>query len=189
MDKNPRFFETLNQGKTTGYNYTWTLKNKQSTYFKQNQQQLQYEEAIAQTGDNVFFGINPTKTPKSSHKRATNKDVCRLRAIFADLDCRSKNKPNNPETLKGIIEFLDSTILPPPNYIVDSGNGGHAYWIVKGGFEITDDESRKKAEALTKGFNKILKDAGAKLGYSFDSCHDLARVARMPGSYNNKGGV
>ena len=189
MNKNLRFFENLNEGNTTGYNYTWTLSDKQSTYYKQNQRKLQYEDAIAKIGDNVFFGINPTKTPKSSNQRATNKDVCRLNAIFADLDCRSKSKPNNPETVEGIIEFLDSTILPPPNYIVHSGNGGHAYWIVKGGFEITDDESRKKAEALTKGFNKILKDAGAKLGYSFDSCHDLARVARMPGSYNNKGGV
>ena len=189
MTKNLRFIEKLNQGNTTGYNYTWTLKNKQSTYYKQNQQQLQYEEAIAKTGDNVFFGINPTRTPKSSNQRATNKDVHRLNAIFADLDCRSKNKPNNPETIEGIIEFLDSTILPPPNYLINSGNGGHAYWIVKGGFKITDDESRKKAEALTKGFNKILKDEGAKLGYIFDSCHDLARVARMPGSYNNKGGV
>ena len=189
MNKNLRLIENLNQGNATGYNYTWTLSNKQSAYYKQNQLQRQYDEAIAQTDDNVFFGINPIKTPKSPYQRAGNKDVIRLNAIFADLDCKSESKPNNPETIEGIVEFLDNTILPPPNYIVNSGNGGHAYWIVKGGFKITDDESRKKAEALTKGFNKILKDEGAKLGYSFDSCHDLARVARMPGSYNNKGGV
>lgn len=186
MNKNLRFIENLNQGNTTGYNYTWTLSNKQSTYYKQNQHQLQYEEAVAKTGDNVFFGINPTKTPKSSNQRATSNDVCRLNAVFADLDCKSVTKPNNPDTVAELIKFLDNTILPAPNYIVSSGGGIHPYWIVEGGFPISDDASRKKAESLTKGFVKLLKSEGEKLGFLFDGVADLPRVGRMPGSYHNK---
>ena len=186
MNKNLRFFENLNQGNTTGYNYTWTLSDKRSAYYKQNQQQRQYDEAVAKIGDNVFFGINPTKTPKSSSQRATNTDVCRLNAIFADLDCKSASKPNNPESIDGVVEFLDSTILPPPNYIVNSGNGIHAYWIIENGFTITNDNEREKAKSLSKGFVQALLSEGEKLGYKFDNCSDLARVGRMPGSYNNK---
>lgn len=185
--KNLRFLQKLNQGNATGYNYTWTLSNKQSTYYKQNQQQLQYEEAIAKTADNVFFGINPTKTPKSPNQRATNADVCRLNALFLDLDGKSEKKPNNPETVEELIKFLDDTILPPPNYIIKSGKRGfHAYYFIKNGFPITDEESRKKAEDLTKGFVKFIQSEGKKLGYHFDSVSDLPRVGRMPGSYNNK---
>jgi len=44
-----------------------------------------------------------------------------LNAIFADLDCKSEKKPNNPATIDGVIVFLDNTILPPPNYIINSG--------------------------------------------------------------------
>jgi len=186
MTKNLRFIENLNQGNTTGYNYTWKLKNKKSAYFKQSQRQLQYEEAIAATGDNVFFGINPTKTPKSSNQRATREDICRLNAVFADLDCRSESKPNNPETVAELIKFLDGTILPPPNYIIGSSGGIHAYWIVEGGFPISDEASRKKAEALTKGFNKLIQSEGKKVGHLFDGVGDLPRVGRMPGSYHNK---
>ncbi len=179
MDKNLRFIEKFNQGNTTGYNYTWTLSNKQSTYYKQNQQQRQYEEAIAKTGDNVFFGINPTKTPKSSNQRATSKDVCRLNAIFLDLDGQSEKKPNNPETVEGLLKFLDGTILPPPNYIIRSGKRGlHVYYFIENGFPISDDESHKKAESLTKGFTKFVQSEGKKLGFSFDGVGDIARIGR-----------
>ena len=187
MNKNLRFIENLNQGNTTGYNYTWTLSDRQSTYYKQSQQQLQYEEAIAKTGDNVFFGINPTKTPKSPNQRAIKTDVCRLNAVFLDLDGRSEKKPNNPESVEELVSFLDNTLLPSPNFIVRSGERGiHAYYIIKNGFPISGDESREKAEALTKGFVKFIQSEGKKLGYHFDSVSDLPRVGRMPGSYNNK---
>lgn len=181
-----QFLNKLNTGKTTGYTNTWTLPDKETTWYKRNQRQSQYDEATSQTGKNVFFSINPTKTPKSSSQRATNKDVSELSAIFLDLDGRNDKKPKNPETPQELIKFLDGTILPPPTYIVSTGNGIHAYWIVEGGFLITDDESRKNAEALTKSFTGIAQSEGKKLGYSFDSCHDLARVGRVPGSYNNK---
>lgn len=186
MHKNLRFFKNLNQGNTTGYNYTWTLSNKQAAYYKQNQQERQYEDAIAKSGDNVFFGINPTKTPKSASQRATNKDVCRLNAVFLDLDGKNEKKPNNPDTAEELIEFLENTILPSPNYIVGSGNGIHAYWIVKEGFFIKSDDDRAKAQALTKGFNSLIQSEGKKLGFSFDGVGDLARIGRMPGTFNNK---
>jgi len=182
-----QFLNKLNTGKDTGYTNTWTLPDKETTWYKRNQRQSQYEKATAQTGKNVFFSINPTKTPKSSSQRATNKEVSELSAIFLDLDGRNDKKPNNPETTQELIDLLDGTMLPPPNYIVATGGGIHAYYIVEGGYPITDDESRQNAEALTKGFTSVIQSEGKKRGYSFDSCQDLARVGRMPGSYNNKG--
>ena len=182
-----QFMKKLNTGKKTSYGYSWTLPDKKTTPYKSTHYERQYTETVAQQCKNSFFAINGTKIPMPPNKRAKNEDISEQRCVFWDGDGRSNSKPNNPETVNELIDFLDSTILPPPNYIVSTGNGIHAYWIIEGGFTIHNEEEREKAKGLSQGFNAVLMSEGKKLGYKFDNCSDLARVGRMPGSYNNKG--
>lgn len=67
----------------------------------------------------------------------------------------------------------------PPTMIVSSGNGLHAYWLLDK-LETEIDEVKARNKQLAIEINKLDMRADA------DSCFDLARVLRVPDTYNVK---
>lgn len=70
------------------------------------------------------------------------------------------------------------SLAQPPTLIVNSGHGTHAYWA------LTQFETDLQLiRAKNKGLVTQLGIKGA------DSCYDLARILRVPGTYNIKNGL
>lgn len=117
-------------------------------------------EALQSKGAGVFITVNETtlKGRKASDIRA-------IRSLWVDLD------------LKDAITEPDFQSLPlPPTIITKSGHGWHLYWVLA---EPSWDLDR--ARMLLKSIAHHLKDWGAD-----DSATDVARVLRLPGSWNLK---
>lgn len=109
-------------------------------------------------------------------------------ALWVDLDCRggrhaSKRLPSRREAS----ELLEAAIPFEPSALVWSGGGYHAYWILKEALVLASERDRLEARGLVERVEGALADEASKRGWSLDRTADLARVLRVPGTFNHKG--
>ena len=103
-----------------------------------------------------------------------------VKAIWLDIDC-NKEPPNGyrrkEDAAAAILKFCETTHTPYPMAIVDSGNGLHVYWISDK--PLSPDEWRPYANGLhaLAVQHELFHDAITT---------DIARVLRVPGTFNNK---
>lgn len=113
---------------------------------------------------NVYYGVTTRKT-----KSGTEADVLHVPGLWLDIDPKHA-------TYEKALQVVNS--LPtPPTATVSSGNGIHAYFKFNEPFEVVDDNSFK-----------FIKELSLKL-HTFtnaDNTADLARILRVPNSWNVK---
>jgi hypothetical protein len=112
------------------------------------------------------------------------------KAIWVDIDVGEtpRAEPAKPvskpkyktvdEAMLAILKFTKAVSLPMPSAIVRSGGGIHVYWISK--TSLTPAEWQPYASGLKNLLlgNNILCDSGLTT--------DIARILRIPGSFNHK---
>lgn len=114
--------------------------------------------------EDVFFGV-ATRKGRNGSKAGTSE----LRVLWADLDWKDLTG-GKAEADKRISEFSLK-----PSIIVSSGHGYHLYWILK---------KPLKADLKIEGYLKGIASAlGADSGAT-----DIARILRVPGTFNRKNG-
>lgn len=119
---------------------------------------------------NVYFGVHPTAQPRHRYERTQVSSVAALACLFAEFDVKDYGAKD------AILAHLDG-LAHYPTAVVDSGGGYHCYWILTQP-EIVTDANRRELVMLQRAWvEHVGSDGGAK---------DLARVLRVPGSYNRK---
>lgn len=112
------------------------------------------------TDKNIYFGMF------SRSKRKGNKEHClQTNVLWADYDNVSLKEAKKQITKAGI---------PEPSILINSGNGIHSYWLLD-----------KKAG---KGIEDVLKAIAIKSGADTKAA-EVARIMRLPDSYNVKGDI
>jgi AAA domain/Primase C terminal 1 (PriCT-1) len=110
---------------------------------------------------NIYFGVNPRRVMEKSG----DANVLLARCVFADFD----EELSEDEVLRRI----EAAHLPTPSFLVFSGHGWHAYWILDE--PITDltiwSDYQKRLAALL-GSDAIV--------------HNRERIMRLPGTTNWK---
>jgi len=120
----------------------------------------------------VYFGVNPCRHTKTEKERVVNEDIIGINCLYAEFD--AKDFSNSKALASQHIDRL----LMPPNVLIDSGGGFHAYWLLKETAMINsplDLDQLKDIQARWVAY--VGGDLGAK---------DLARVLRVPGTVNYK---
>ena len=144
-------------------------------------------------GNNAYMATASFVTREGGRRQ---KNVHRVRSFFFDIDC-GPGKPfdNWKDGLKALADFIKEHKLPKPT-IVHSGNGLHVWW------PLDKDITRDDWEPVAKGLKQLVPvveqditnpDTGeveTKKVPVFDSVvvADSARVLRMIGTTNKKGG-
>lgn len=128
----------------------------------------------------IWFGVNPVVGPvRINSGRGTAAEVVRLSAVFADLDV----KPGGVSSLGvagEIIEDVSMMLGTRPSAIVLSGHGLQPYW------PLTDGPAGGRARALLRRFGRLVAHVAEIRGGRVDPVYDLARVLRVPGTWNYK---
>lgn len=128
-------------------------------------------------GLNAFFGL----ATLSTNKNRKQENVKCLKSFFLDLDCgQGKDYENQIDAIKDLRSFVTKLSLPKP-VMVNSGNGIHVYWVLKEA--IHPDEWLPVANQL----KKVCVTHGLKADPAVTA--DTARVLRVPGTHNHKGGT
>jgi hypothetical protein len=133
---------------------------------------------------NAYFGVCPVRGPARKHSgRGTGADVTRLSALWADLDVKPGGC-SSFDVARTVIDDVSMLVGDRPSAVVNSGHGLHPYWPVGDGQVIGDDVG--PARALLTRWGRLVVVAAEKRGVVVDDVFDLARMLRIPGTYNNK---
>jgi P4 family phage/plasmid primase-like protien len=121
---------------------------------------------------NIYLRVSPT-TVKPLDGRGVETDSAGVHVLWADIDCSS----SKPEDVVTVLQTFDK----PPTLILHSGHGIHAYWRLTQ-FATDIDGIRARNKGLMLQINKTLGTSEA------DHVYDVARIMRVPGTWNVKNG-
>ncbi|MCC6543094.1 MAG: primase C-terminal domain-containing protein [Nitrospirae bacterium] len=114
---------------------------------------------------NTYFGCCTREGKKGT------KQGCReVPALWIDIDY--KDFAGGRDEVMALIETMI-----PPSVLNDTGNGCHGYWLL-----------REPVEAVAADIEPYIKGLARRYGGDSNST-DLARVLRVPGTYNYKDGL
>lgn len=161
---------------------TWELRTKHSTYLKSPAGAT----GIQPGAPDIYTGVGLSHTDHGKTRRTPNDKIVAIAGLWADIDVNG-----GPDQKTGAAPDRDTARelaqeIAEPTILVDSGYGLQAWWLFDGGpwrFS-TYGEQRLAARAAAQ-WQKLHRD---KAGFGLDYTHDLARILRLPGTTNAKGG-
>ena len=109
--------------------------------------------------------------------------MTRLSALWADLDVCA-GKCATLDVAHTIIGDLTATVGTRPSVIVETGHGLHPYWPLADGWITNGDIG--PARALIRRWGRLVAAVANDHGAQVDNVYDLARMLRVPGTFNNK---
>ena len=135
---------------------------------------------------NLYFAVNPTRV---LNKKSSKKDVVQINYLHCDIDADATDnlEEAKAELLSRLTDKLPEGV-PEPSWVVDSGGG---YWTfhklakpIKTGTEMlgTDPGVNKEIEDRIEDLERY--NIGLEEQLSADNCHNIDRIARLPGSVN-----
>lgn len=143
--------------------------------------------------ETTYFGTQPTARPRGPRARVRAADVAEVIAFHCDVDFmapgesddRIHKKANLPPSAEAA-QALISEACPPPSLLIHSGHGLQGWWLFKQPFVIDDEDDRTQARAGSQAWQTRLRDFAGRYDWEIDATFDLARVLRLPGTYNMK---
>lgn len=152
------------------HSYYWTPDSDESNlsiwFPVDNPRQVLYSKNI-----NIYFGVHPSAVERGTRQRALLETIAAVNCLFAEFDLAENQ---SQEHLLQSINQLDT----PPSVIIFSGGGYHSYWLLEQTYHIDSDEARQRIIDIQYAWVDFTgSDQGAK---------DIARLLRVPGSYNRK---
>lgn len=135
-------------------------------------------------GVNTFFALAGYEQPEyvgadgKKHWR-TQDNVVAARCFWMDIDCGEQYHGSQKEGAADMARFCTEADLPTPNFIVNSGNGLHIYWLM----------DRDIPKAQWRRVAMIIRDLAQKLNFAQDDTSrtsDIASVLRPIGTVNDK---
>jgi hypothetical protein len=135
-----------------------------------------------------YIGCGWTTRALGPHQRAKAEEIDAIPGLWVDIDCadgrahKRTTLPPDPVTACDVI----ATRYPAPTCIVYSGHGAHLWWLFTTPWCFTDADDRALAAALVHAWQAGIRSLFQARGWELDNTADLARVLRIPGTWNYK---
>lgn len=167
----------------------WTLPNKISTWHETAGNAAAEAMRLAKTHD-VYVSGGLRRAGLGGDERGKSAEVTGLAALWADFDVAgdAHAKKGLPASREDVAKILAELPIQPSATVLSGTGGIHAWWIFKEVWDLTPAGENARAQALAYGWGETIRAAAKRLGFQFDSLADLARVLRVPGTLNHKGG-
>ncbi len=165
----------------------WTKSTRQTDYFTSADEAAKF--AVGKK--DVFFHLALQNQKRSCTRRGNLETAGSLGFFWVDLDFGKSGQTGGkyPPDFETAYNLLLQAYVPyKPTCLVSSGGGVHAYYAFEEIVPINhSDPSRvEEIKGLVKRFLNIGREFFGDKGFSLDPVGDLARVFRVPGTYNVK---
>jgi len=144
-------------------------------------------EARAESQD-VYFGVCPY-TSINAGSRGTADQAGALLGVWLDVDVRhpdAHKAENIPETREQAFDLIYEMPVRP-TVVVSSGYGLQGWWLFDEPWILKSGADRIEAGQTSAGWVARANRVAAKYKWRLDPVGDLARVLRLPGTWNRKG--
>ena len=163
----------------------WRMPSKRSTWYFD----MAKVNVGGYTSEDVYTGVGlaPPGVSFKVTQRVKTEQVAGIAALWGDVDVKDAvhQKLNLPATYEAAYSLIEQMPLMP-TCIVNSGHGLQPWWFLTEPWIFEDDADRKLAGNVSKWWNDELQRIAKESGLVVDSTHDLARLMRLPGTFNNK---
>lgn len=163
----------------------WTIADKKTHSFMATDPAA---ERVGSCDGDIYIaaGLAPRMT-KPSNTRTAASAIVGIPGIWADIDVNGGPtvKTNAAPDIKSAIKLSKSIVAP--TLIINSGYGIQAWWLFEQPWLFYSPDDNKQAARIVQAFQSMLRAKAKEAGYTIDSTHDLARLMRIPGSFNCKG--
>ena len=163
----------------------WTLPQKWSIWFNRldNVRVGDLSDSDVYTG----VGVACLDVLLRGRERATADMIAGIAGLWADVDYAGKDhaKPNLPPAEVDAWELIHEMEFPP-TIVVHTGHGLQAWWLFDRPWIFKNGEERERAQVMIRGWQGHMAELAAERGWVVDATHDLARLMRLPGTFNNK---
>ncbi len=156
----------------------WRLSDKRSTLLRS------HTGAAGLGGQtDIYTGVALTHSAApDGARRPSAADARAIAGFWLDIDI----KPGGAPDLDAALE-LASAILQP-TVVIHTGGGIHAWHLFDDGPWIFGRGDLDRAARAAHGWQTLHRLRARDAGYSIDATADLARLMRLPGTFNGKGG-
>lgn len=169
----------------------WSLKTKlASSYGPRDIAGLVRDIENRKHTEDLYFGLSTQQEGLGPTTRGSNETAVSLPGIFADIDFAdakksTKHYPPDSDTALDLIKSFEVK----PFLVQHSGNGLHILYAFDRSMPIGNREERRRAQTILREFYRKLADHFERAGYAIDNVSDLARVFRVPTTFNHKSGT
>ncbi len=135
----------------------------------------------------TYFGIGLHPAARGAHNRGEASGVSVLPGLWVDIDIQHPchTKQNLPPTREAVLALV-ARFPYPPTWIVMSGHGIHAWWLFREPWHLETPAENREAARLARRFVRWFQREAREKGWHIDPTADLARVLRLPGTWNRK---
>lgn len=160
----------------------WQLQGRRSHYLRAP------AAADGYTGADTYTGVALAHKDHGRHRRCPATEAAAIAGMWADIDV-----DGGPEHKTGAAPDVDAAkqlahAVLEPTLIVHSGYGTQAWWLLDEPWRFADRTEQHRAARMSAQWTALHRAAAAARGFQLDSTHDLARLMRLPGTTNAKGG-
>ena len=172
------------------WSYIWTLRDKKSFWFMLNEFSIsKAKEYIEKNKDDtdMYIAVSLFKEGGNRNTRGKAADSIGLYGLWLDIDvqCLHRSRADLPRTTTDAVKILADG--PKPSLIINSGYGLQTWWLFEEPFIFKDSGDRLFASKLAGAWNEWYRLKALNFGWGLDSVSDLARIMRIPGTFNHKG--
>lgn len=168
----------------------WTLPEKRSHYASTVAEALAIVASLRDGDLDVYVGPGLAPPGKRASQRAKNDEVLGVPGLWVDLDFQSgtahkkQNLPTEDEAREFIVGL--TALGAQPSIIVRSGHGFQLWWLWEHVVMFTTAEGRALGSAAQQEWVYGVRELARTRGWDVDATIDLARVMRMPSTFNHK---
>ncbi|HEY8415736.1 MAG TPA: DUF3987 domain-containing protein [Thermaerobacter sp.] len=174
-------------GQVPGFLTLWTKQDRATYWFPAHALADAARTAVkfARKYD-VYFGVG-LRAERMERGRGTRETVVAIPGLWVDLDVQGPGHEGQdlPPTPEDALQVVESFPLPP-TILVSTGGGLHVYWLFHKPWIFHSAEERERAQDLIRRFQTKLQAEARQRGWRLDNTSDLARVLRLPSTFNHK---
>ncbi|AZO10567.1 hypothetical protein EJ074_16585 [Mesorhizobium sp. M3A.F.Ca.ET.080.04.2.1] len=169
----------------------WSRKTKKTSSYRPNDiPRLVRDIEKRKHTEDLYLGLSTQATGLKPIARGSNETAVSLPGIFADIDFAeaknsTKHYPPDSDTALDLIQSFEVK----PFLVQHSGNGLHVLYAFDKSMALVNRDERRRAQAILRQFYRKLADHFERAGYEIDNVSDLARVFRVPMTFNHKSGT
>ena len=168
----------------------WTLHDKRSHWCTSLEEAAEVGTKLGHSEDcyvGMGLRLRSFAALAGAKERGSARECKALGGLWADVDYQDgiRTKRGVFLSAREALGWLDGLPLRP-TMVVDSGGGYHAYWCFKELWAFETPQEHMDAEVLCIRWRETLKNWAAQADRTIDSVSDLARVMRLPNTYNHK---
>jgi hypothetical protein len=160
----------------------WTLPDRATRFFDEVEPAASYVVTRAADAEGVYFGVGLYRAGVASGRGKAADVVC-IPAMWADIDYGPVHSKKNIPQTQSEAEAILAAVGLKPSLVVHSGHGLHAYWLLDEALHASSG-----ASDLASRWSATVRAVARGRGFETDSVGDLARVLRVPGTWNHKAG-